>query len=141
MLTAGFPEVLAPVSKSSRTSLGQGGSMNLWASSYIKDGEILVGKLVSSLLGGLWLAFAGGWITVTQAIARVHIRILDAAAGTVVRIVQAAGGGGAETIRVAWGEAFRTAAEANPVFVPVIMSLELVVVSALLLYARRRWTG
>ncbi len=114
--------------------------MNLWATTYIKDGEILVGKLVSSLLGGLWLAVAGGWITVMQSINRVHIQILDAAAGMVVRIVEAAGGGGAETIRVAWAEAYRAAVAANPLLAPALMTLEIILVSALLLYARRRWT-
>jgi hypothetical protein len=101
--------------------------------------EILVGKLISTLLGGLWLTVSAGWITVTQAIVRIHIRLLDAASGAVVAIVQAAGAGGAETLRVAWGEAFRAAAAANPLLAPAILSLELVVVSALLLYARRRW--
>ncbi|NHN59820.1 MULTISPECIES: hypothetical protein [Halorussus] len=128
------------MSKSSRTTLNEGGSMNLWATTYIKDGEILVGKLVSSLLGGLWLAVAGGWITVMQSINRVHIQILDAAAGMVVRIVEAAGGGGAETIRVAWAEAYRAAVAANPLLAPALMTLEIILVSALLLYARRRWT-
>lgn len=122
---------------------GGGGSLSsVQVGAFLSDDgtEILVGKLVSTLLGGLWITVIAGWITVVEAIVAVHVRVLNAMTGLSVGVIRAAGVGGAETLRVAWAEAFRAAAAANPLFAPTIMTLELVLVSALLLFALRRWT-
>lgn len=122
---------------------GGGGSNGIPADAFLSDDgtEILVGKLVSTLLGGLWLTVSAGWITVVQAIVRVHLRIIDAAASLYAGVIRAAGAGGAETLRVSWRAAFQAAVDTNPLLAPTIMTLEVVIVSALLLYARRRWTS
>jgi len=110
------------------------------ASEFIEDGEILLGKLVSTLLGGVWLTVVAGWITINQAIVQVHINLLDVAARSYARMIRAAGQGGAETLEVGWASAFQAAVDAEPLLAPIIFSAEVVVVSALLLWARRRWT-
>lgn len=115
------------------------GGTGLRASAFTDGGEILVGKLVSTLLGGLWLTVAAGWITVNQAIVRVHFRILDAIADLYVGVIEAVGQGGAKTLRVSWAESFRAATEVNGLLAPMLFSAEVIVVSALLLFARRRW--
>ena len=122
-------------------SSGTGGTST--TNAYLsEDGtKILVGNLVGSLLGGLWLTFVGGWISVGEAVARVHIRILDAIAGLYSGVLRAFGVGGAQTLRVSWAEAFRSATAADPVLAPLLLTMELVVVSWLLVYAQRRWTG
>lgn len=104
-------------------------------------GSVKIAKLVGALLGSLWLTVVGGWITFVQAIATVHIRVLDALASMYVRIIRAVGTGGAETIRVSWTSAFRAASEANPLFTPILFSLEIAVVAGLLVWARRRWVS
>lgn len=118
---------------------GAGGSVE--ASTFISDsGDIRLAKLVGTLLGSLWLTVAAGWIAVANAIARVHIRIVDAAASMYARIIRAYGDGAAETLRVSWAESFQAAVEANRLFAPLLFTVEVVVVTALLLWARRRWT-
>ncbi|WP_132060248.1 hypothetical protein [Halorussus amylolyticus] len=104
-----------------------------------QGGEIKIAKLVSTLLGAVWLTVAAGWIMVMQAVVTVHIRVLDAAAAMYVRVIEAAVGGGAETIEASWASAFRAAVETNRLLAPMIFSLEVIIVTALLLYTRRRW--
>ena len=117
-----------------------GGGSSVDETLYVtEEGDLLLAKLVSTLLGSVWLTVAAGWIMVVEAIARVHIIVLDTAGATVVRVIQAFGFGGARTLQVSWGAAFRAAVEAEPMLAPVLFSLEIVVVSALLLWARRRW--
>jgi len=118
---------------------GAGGSVE--ASDFLAEGgEIQLAKLVSTLLGSLWLTVAAGWIAVVNAIARVHLQLIDAAASMYARIIRAYGSGGAETIRVSWASSFQAAIEANRLFAPLLFSLEVIAVTALLLWARRRWT-
>lgn len=116
------------------------GTVGLDAESFVDGGEILIGKLVGTLLGALWLTIVAGWMTLIQAIAAVHISLLNAFQGMIVSIITAAGVGGAETIRASWGAAFQGAVEVSPLFAPMVFSLEIVLVSALLIWARRRWT-
>lgn len=109
------------------------------ASAFVDGGEIKIAKLVSTLLGAVWLTVAAGWIMVAQAVVTVHVRVLDAAADMYVRIIDTAISDGAETVRVSWASAFRAAVETNQLLAPIILSVEVVAVMALLLYARRRW--
>lgn len=120
--------------------LGNGARDGTLASQYVLGGEILVGKLVSTLLGAVWLTVVAGWITVSQAIVTVHLRVIDAIAQLYVRVIKAFGQGGAETIRASWRSAFLAAVETNELLAPLLLTTEVVVVSALLLWARRRWT-
>lgn len=106
---------------------------------FVEEGEILLGKLVSTLLGGVWLTIVAGWVAISEAIVQVHINVVNAAAATQVRIIRAFGEGGADTLEVGWASAFRAAVEAEPLLAPVIFSAEVVVVTAILLWARRRW--
>lgn len=110
------------------------------ADDYVDGGKILVGKLVGTFLGSIWLAFIGGWISVQTAVAQVHIQALNQAGQSAAAVVTAFGAGGADTLRYTWGEAFRAAVETSPLLAPAIMSVELIVVSYLLIWARRRWT-
>ena len=110
------------------------------ASSFVSGGEILVGKLASTLLGALWLTFVSGWITIAQAIVQIHVSILNAGAEMYREILLALGANAERASTVAWGEAFRAAVDASPVLAPTIFSIEIVIVSALLVGAARRWT-
>lgn len=109
------------------------------AEMFVRDGEIQMAKLLGALLGAAWLTVVAGWILIVEAITLVHIRVLDAIAALYVRVIDAAGTGGAETLRVGWSSAFRAAVDASPFLAPAILSVEVVAVSALLLYAKRRW--
>lgn len=109
------------------------------ASTYVSGGEILIGKLVSTLLGALWLTIAAGWITVSRAIVQINVSMLNAAAEMYSDILLAFGANATEASRVAWGAAFRAAVDASPILAPVIFSIEIVVVSGLLIGASRRW--
>ena len=102
-------------------------------------GNIKIAKLVSTLLGAVWLTAVAGWITINQAIVTVHLRILDAVATVFVRVIQAVGGGGAKTLRESWRAAFLSATQTSELFAPLIFTVEIVLVSALLLWARERW--
>lgn len=102
-------------------------------------GNIKVAKLVSTLLGSVWITVAAGWIMVINAIVRVHLSVINAVATLFVRVLEAFGQGGAETLRESWRAAFLSAVEANQLLAPVMFSLEIVTVSALLLWARERW--
>lgn len=108
-------------------------------SSYVSGGEILIGKLVSTLLGALWLTIAAGWITISRAIVQIHVSLLNAAAEMYSDILLAFGTNATRASEVAWGAAFRAAVDASPVLAPVIFSLEIVVVAGLLVGAGRRW--
>ena len=108
-------------------------------SAYVSGGEIKIAKLVSTLLGSVWLVFAAGWITVLQAIVQIHISILNAGADMYREILLAFGRNTIEASQIAWGEAFRAAVDANAVLAPAIFSIEIVVVSGLLVGAGRRW--
>lgn len=115
-------------------------SSGLSASVFVEGSEIKLAKLVSTLLGSVWMTAVAGWITVTQAIVTVHLRILDAIANLYVRVIRATGEGGAEALEASWSSAFQSAANTSPLFTPMIFSLEVVAVSAILLWARRRWS-
>ncbi|WP_134671727.1 hypothetical protein [Halorussus marinus] len=119
--------------------LGGSSDNYVTAGEFVDGGEIKIAKLVSTLLGAAWLTVAAGWIMVMQAVVTAHVRVLDAVAAMYVRIIEAAVGGGAETVQASWGAAFRAAVETNRLLAPVILSVEVVLVAALLLYARRRW--
>jgi hypothetical protein len=108
-------------------------------STYVSGGEILIGKLVSTLLGALWLTIAAGWITVARAIVQIHVSLLNRAAEMYSQILLAFGTNASRASRVAWGEAFRAAVDASPVLAPVIFSIEIVVATGLILAAARRW--
>jgi hypothetical protein len=107
---------------------------------FVSGGEVLIGKLVSTLLGSLWLTIAAGWITVSRAIVQIHVSLLNTVAETYSAIVLAFGEGAAEASRATWGAAFQAAVDASPLLAPVIFSVEIVVVSGLLVVATRRWT-
>ena len=119
---------------------GRFGSPPSDPSTYVSGGEILIGKLVSTLLGSLWLTVAAGWITVSRAIVQIHISVLNAAAETYRQILTTFGSNAVEASQVTWGAAFRASVEVNPLFAPAIFSIEIVVVSGLLVSAARRWT-
>lgn len=106
---------------------------------YVDGGELLIGKLVGTIMGSIWLAFVGGWISVLRAIAQVNIQVLNRIEQGWVTVITAFGEGGAETLRYTWGEAFRAAVDTSPLLAPTIMTLELITVSFLLIWARRRW--
>lgn len=115
------------------------GDGSLPPSEFVDDGEIQLAKLASTILGAIWLTAISGWILIVETIALVHVRVLDAIANLYVRVIDAAGRGGAETLEVSWSAAFRAAVDAEPMLAPAILTLEIIAVSALLLYARRRW--
>lgn len=109
------------------------------AQGYVAGGEVLVGKLVGTLLGSLWLTVVAGWITVVEAIVRLHVQILDAIQQAQIAVLMAFAEGGADAYRESWSAAFRAAVEVDPLVAPAIMSVEIIAVSALALWARRRW--
>lgn len=112
------------------------------ASWFVEDGgEILVAKLVSTLLGALWITVAAGWITIVQTLAEIEIQILNRAAAAYVAIIRAVGVGGARTIEATWAGAAAASIEASPVLAPVIFSAVVVVTFAILVAARRRWVS
>lgn len=116
-------------------TLGSPGSL---AGNYTDGGTILIGKLVSTLLGAVWLTFVGGWWAIVSAVVRVHMAMINAAANGYAGIIDAVGQGGAETIRVTWASAFQAAVETNPLFAPILITLEVIAVSAIFLELRRR---
>ena len=122
-----------------RLITGRFGSPVSDPSTFVSGGEILVGKLVSTLLGSLWLVVAAGWITVTQTIVQIHISLLDAAAEMYYNIIVAFGENASRAAFVTWGEAFRAATETSPLLAPALFSIEIVVVAGLLVVATRRW--
>jgi hypothetical protein len=113
------------------------GSSSL-AGNYTDGGTILIGKLVSTLLGAVWLTVVGGWWAIASAVVRVHMAMINAAANGYAGIIDAVGQGGAETIRVTWASAFQAAVETNPLFAPILITLEVIAVSAIFLELRRR---
>lgn len=122
-----------------KTKPNLGGYNLVQAEDYVDGGEVLIGKLVGTSLASIWLAFVGGWIGLITTVARVHIRMIRTIEGVYVSVITAFGEGGAETLRYGWSEAFRAAVDTSPLLAPAIMSLELIAVSWLLLWARRRW--
>lgn len=120
----------------------EGGSWGVGASEFIEagTGNIKLAKLISTLLGAVWLTAAAGWIIITQAIVTVHLRVIGAVATLFTRVIRAFGQGGAETLRESWQAAFLSATQMSKLFAPLLLTVEIVVVSALLLWARRRWT-
>ena len=108
------------------------------AEDYVEGGEILIGKLISTALGAIWLTVAGGWIAIVDAIVSVHVALLLRASEAYVSVIEAIGSGGEETLRVGWAAAFRSAVEADPLLAPIILTLELTVVAGIALTFRRR---
>ncbi|WP_435145918.1 hypothetical protein [Halobaculum sp. P14] len=121
-----------------RTRIGAGG-FEVKPGDFIGSNGIMIGKLVSTLLGALWLVFAAGWITLIRAIVRLHLVPINAAASLYAGIIRTLGGQASQTARLAWGEAFRAAVEASPILAPAIMSAEIIVVVLILAAARQRW--
>ncbi|QLG62200.1 hypothetical protein [Halorarum salinum] len=117
---------------------GGGGSVPL-EEEFVDGGEILIGKLVGTLLGAGWLVLMSGWIAILEAYVLIHLEALGAVERMYVNIITAIGGGGAETLRLSWAAGFEAAVEASPVFAPVFFSLEVVFATALLIWARRRF--
>ena len=100
---------------------------------------ILWAKLMGTLLGGAWLTVVAGWTFVIDAVTVVNVRLLRAIGGGYASIIRTVGVGGAQGYQVLWGGAFQAAIETSPLLAPLIMSLELVFVSGVLLWALRRW--
>lgn len=119
---------------------GTGGSVELAETFVTGDGGIKVAKLVSTLMGSLWLVTAAGWISIANAIAQVHIAILEAFAGYYTSAVRTLGLGGARVARANWGAAAESAFELDPLLAPLVLTLELIVVSGLVLWTAERWT-
>ena len=109
-------------------------------SRFVSGGEIKIAKLMSTLLGSLWLVVAAGWISITQAIVQIHVSLLDAAAQMYYNIIVAFGTNAARASRETWGEAFRAAVEVSPLLAPALFSIELIVFAGIILAAGRRWT-
>ncbi|WP_311170644.1 hypothetical protein [Halobellus ordinarius] len=111
------------------------------ASEFVKagTGEIKIAKLVSTLLGAVWLTIAAGWIAVSRTIVQIHVSVLNAVAQMYSGIIRAFATNTVEASEAAWGAAFRAAVEADPLLAPIIFSIEIVVVSGLLVTASRRW--
>lgn len=110
------------------------------AEEFVGDGgDVMVGKLASTVLGATWLAFVTGLNGIFTAFAQVHIEILRSVGSLYSAVITAYGQGGAATLRLGWGSAFRAAVDASPLFAPVLMSLELGLIAVILVWARRRW--
>lgn len=121
------------------TSGGSGGSSGTAAAgAFVDGGEVLIGKLVSTLLGAVWLTVVGGWYAITSAITRVQIALINSVRNAQVAIIRAVGAGGAETIRVGWASAAQAAVETSPLFAPLLLTMEIILVSAVALTVRRR---
>ena len=116
---------------------GTGGD-GVLESSYVDGGELLIGKLVGTVLGSLWLTVVSGWITVTEAIATVHIRFIRAGGNAYAGILESLGREAQATIATSWAAAFEASVEVNPLFAPAIFSAEILVVVAIVLVLRRR---
>jgi hypothetical protein len=119
-------------------TVGTSTDPRVFAGSFTDGGTILIGKLVSTLLGAVWLTILGGWWAIVSAVVQVHMAMINAAADSYAGIITALGQGGAETIRVTWASAFRAAVETNPLIAPILLTLEIIVVSAIVLEVRRR---
>lgn len=118
---------------------GGGSGTSLSASEFTSGSSIKVGKLLGVMLSSLWLTVVAGWIVVEQVVLAIHVTLLESVARLLERWILAAFTGGAETARLAWGEAFRGAVEASPLFAPVLLSAEILLVAAILSGAARRW--
>jgi len=116
---------------------GSGSGASFDPGAYVDDGRILYGKLLGTLLGAGWLTWIGGWIAVERAIVSVHMQVIRAAQQMYVRIINAVLLGGAQTIRHSWAEAYQAAVETSPVLAPLTLILDIIVVSAVLLYVKR----
>ncbi|EMA24635.1 hypothetical protein [Haloarcula argentinensis] len=119
-------------------TVGTSSDPRVLAGSYTDGGTILIGKLVSTILGAVWLTFVGGWWAIISAVVEVHVAMINAGADGYAGIIRAMGQGGAETIRITWASAFRAAVETNPLFAPILLTLEIIAVSAIFLELRRR---
>lgn len=122
----------------SKPLTGGSGSSGPLAESYVDGGEILIGKLVGTALGAFWLTVVSGWYAIVSAIVRVHISLITATSSAYASIINAVGGGGAETLRLGWASAFQAAVQADPLLAPLLLTLEVVVVSAIAIAVRRR---
>ena len=116
------------------------GAPEVSAGEFVDGGEIKIAKLVGTLLGATWMTVIAGWITVIQAVNRVNLEILYAIAGMFDAIITTFGQEGARTLRESWGAAYRSAVAVDPVVAPLIMTVEVVLVTGLLVWARRRFT-
>jgi hypothetical protein len=119
--------------------LDRGGGGSLVAPRhFVDDGEILIGKLTGTILGSIWLTAVSGWITISRAIATVHVRFLLAGRDAYVAIFETLGQEAQATFLESWAAAFQASVEVNPLLAPAIFSAEILVVVAILLALRRR---
>jgi len=105
------------------------------ASKYVGSGDgnwIRWGKLLGTLAGAAWLAVVGGITTVLNAYVGIHVRALSRLERLTTDLVTGLFGGAGETARLAWGSAFRAAIEASPMFAPILLGFEVIVVVAIL---------
>jgi len=124
---------------SSSGLLDSGSSGANLSSEFVSEGEILVGKLTGTLLGSLWLVVVSGWITVSEAIIRIHLVPVRMLARYYTRIIDTIGIEVSRTAEVAWAEAFRSAVEVSPLAAPAILTAEIALVVVVYASARQRW--
>lgn len=105
---------------------------------FVDGGEIKVAKLVGTLLGAVWLSVVSGWISVGEAIAQIHIQVINGIADGWVSIITTYGGQASSTQRVVWASALKAALETSPMLAPLLMSIEVAIVWGVIVTVRRR---
>ncbi|QHS17786.1 hypothetical protein GWK26_11870 [haloarchaeon 3A1-DGR] len=108
------------------------------AGDFVEDSEILVGKLIGTLLSAFWLAVVSGWLTFAETIATIHIRVILSFRDAYVTLFETLGQEAEATFLESWATAFEASVEVSPLFAPAIFTVELALVAAIVLVFRRR---